>query len=228
MGDSVSQSQGVAVIGQDLLVLGDVRNCRLLEVHGEVRGAVGVEHLRIAPGGVVLGPVKAGSAEIDGTLEGDVLVTNLIAIGATGRVTGKVRYGRLALAEGGELSADVRNIPPQISGDFQISVRQGRSVRLSRDDIAAVDPDDTAESLTFSVVNPVNGYVALASAPAAAVDQFSQVDLIAGRVLFVHRGADASPARFDVVVTDKAGATSGAPRTVNAAVIPSGAIIPPE
>jgi hypothetical protein len=149
-------------------------------------------------------------------------VTNLIAIGSQGRVTGRVRYGKLALAEGGELSAEVRNIPPQVSGDFQVAVRQGRSVRITLEDISAVDPDDTAQTLSFSVSRPVNGYIALSDAPSAPVERFSQADLEAGRVLFVHRGNDASPASFDVVVSDKAGATSGAPRTVKAAVIPPG------
>lgn len=221
-GERVSQNQGVAVIGHDLVVLGDIKDCRLVEIYGRVQGSIDSEHVRVHPGGIVRGPLRAGSAEINGDMEGEVTVTSLIAIGSQGRVSGRVRYGQLALAEGGELSAEVRNIPPQVSGDYQIAVRQGRSVRITTADITAVDPDDTAKSLTFTVSSPVNGYVAMVDAPGAPVARFSQADLEADRVLFVHRGGDASPAGFDVTVTDKAGESSGAPKTVKAAVIAAG------
>jgi len=213
----MSQS-GVAVIGADLVVLGDVKGARLVEVYGLVRGRIEAEMLRVHPGGMVMGPVKVGSAEVNGALEGDSTTTGLMAIGVTGRVTGRIRYGRLSLSEGGELNADVRNIPPQLTGDFQISVRKGRSVRISTEDIAAVDPDDTAKSLTFTVSAPVNGFVSFLAAPGTPIARFTQAELEAGQVLFVHRGSDTSPASFDVIVTDKAGAQSAA-RTVKAAVV---------
>lgn len=218
-GYSVTQNQGIAVIGQDLVVLGDIKQCRLVEIYGQVLGSVTSEHVRLHAGGIVRGPLHAQSAEINGDMEGEVTVMGLVSIGPQGRVSGRVRYGRLALAEGGELSAEVRNIPPQLSGDYQIAVRQGRSVRLTTQDITAVDPDDAGKSLAFTVSQPVNGYVAFYDAPGAPVTRFTQLDLETGRVLFVHRGADSSPASFDVVVTDKAGETSGPPKTVKAAVM---------
>lgn len=215
----MSQNQGVGVIGPDLTVLGDVKNCRQLDVYGLVRGKVTVEHLRVHSGGCIQGPVHAGSAEVNGMLQGEVLVRNLISIGNGGHVSGVVRYGRLALAEGGELNADVRNIPPQVGGDFQVVVRRGRSVRLTTEDITAIDPDDKATTLVFAVSNPLNGFVALTAAPAVSVQQFTQADLEGGRVLFVHGGQDGTAAGFDVVVTDAAGASSGAPKSIHAAVV---------
>ena len=62
-----------------------------------------------------------------------------------------------------------------------------------------------------------NGYVAFATAPRKAVTIFTQADLEAGQVAFVHNGRTADPASFDIVVADKGG-TSGAPQTVRVTV----------
>lgn len=212
------QSSGVTVIGEDLVIQGEIKGGAQVEVRGRVDGKIDVAHVVIQPGGRVNGTVLAENADVTGTLNGSARVKNLISIGSTGTVQGDVRYGRIALAQGGELSADVRNVPPEVTGDFEIAVRRGRSVPISTADVSAFDPDDTASQLTFSVGNPAGGFIARASAPAAAIDTFTQAELAAGGILFVHDGSSASGS-FDVVVSDRAGAASGAPRAVKVAVI---------
>ena len=215
----MSQPPRSTVIGQDLIVQGQIRNCGQLDVYGYIVGSVAAERLCIHPGGRVNGTVTVGDVEVNGLLQGDVSVKNLIAIGSTGNVNGNVRYGRITMAAGGELSAEVRNVPPEVAGDFQIVVRRGRSVRITTADLTAIDPDDTAQSLVYSVSNAVSGFVALAKAPREPAGSFTQADIEAGSVLFVHDGSEAGGASFDVVVTDKAGAKSAGPQTVTAAVV---------
>ena len=118
------------------------------------------------------------------------------------------------MAAGGSLSADVRNVPPTIGGDLDVTVYKGRSVTITVMDLTAVDPDDAAVDLIYSVSNARNGVIAHSNAPGSAVKSFSQADLEAGKVQFRHDGSDAPAASFDVIVTDHAGATSGAPMTV--------------
>ena len=62
----------------------------------------------------------------------------------------------------------------------------------------------------FTVTRPLNGHVARSSAPRAAIEHFTQAELMAGQIVFAHDGASASEAGFEVVVADKSGATSGA------------------
>jgi hypothetical protein len=119
---------------------------------------------------------------------------------------------------GGNLSAEVRNVPPTISGDLDLSVDKGKAVRITLQDLAALDPDDAAQHLTFTVSRAKNGFVTLATDPARPVSTFTQADLERGSVLFRHDGTDAAQASFDVVVADRAGATSGAAQTVKVAV----------
>ena len=148
----------------------------------------------------------------------DVVVKHLIKIRDTGSVSGNVQYGALAMEVGGNLSAEVRNVPPKLAGDLDLTVARGRSVLITLEDLHAVDPDDEAKDLVFSVSNPRNGFVTLAGAPGRPAAQFTQADLEAGKVSFTHDGSPAPTASFEVVVADHTGATSGRPQTVKVTV----------
>ncbi len=208
----------VLIIREDTFLKGEIRNADRIEVFGYVEGDIAADLLIVQPGGRCFGKVKVDSADVRGQLQGDVLVRQLISIRGTGEVTGNVKYGRLSMELGGLLTAEMRNIPPSISGDLDLSVDKGRAVRITLQDLSALDPDDTAEHLTFTVSQVRNGFVTLATDPARPVDAFTQADLEQGTVLFRHDGTDEPRASFAVVVADRAGATSGAAQTVNVAV----------
>lgn len=212
-------SQGSAVIGNDLIVKGDLRSAGRVEVHGYVEGKVSCEHLLVHPGGRVHGTVDVGSAEVNGTVQGRARVRNTIAIGSTGKVAGDVRYGRIAMVDGGELMADLRNVPPELTGDFHVVVRRGKSVALTTADIHAVDPDNSADELTYRISAPSQGHVARAAFPAMAIDSFTQAELAAGKILFVHDGTTAGGGGFKVQVVDRSGAESGPAQAVTVAVV---------
>ncbi|MEZ5815789.1 MAG: polymer-forming cytoskeletal protein [Hyphomicrobiaceae bacterium] len=207
------------MIGRDLAVEGAIQNADIVEVWGSVRGAVLADHLVIHPGGMVTGRIDTGGADVNGLLDGRVRVRNLISIGPSGAVRGNVRYGRLSLAMGGDLAAEVRNVPPELGGDFEVVVKRGQSVAVTSADLHATDAEDGAAALTYAVSNVARGFLALVAAPRKAIIQFTQADIEAGRVLFVHDGSGLDPAGFDVVVADSQGATTGAPRRVSVAVL---------
>lgn len=214
----MSNEPGVLVIGEDAVLKGEVKNCKRMEVHGYVEGDLAADNLIVHQGGRFYGRVKAESADIIGTLQGDIRIRQLISIKNSGSVSGNVKYGRLAMEEGADLTARVRNVPPTLSGDLDLAVDKGRSVRITLDDLSALDPDDKAEHLTFTVSNARNGFIAMAGAPTTPVIHFTQADLENGHVIFAHDGTNTATANFDVVVADHAGATSGAAQTVKVAV----------
>jgi cytoskeletal protein CcmA (bactofilin family) len=218
MGTSVAEHQGVLVVQQDTIIKGEIRNCQQMEVYGYVEGDVAAENLLIHPSGQCYGTVKTGSAEVRGKLQGDVVVKHLISIRDTGSVSGNVQYGALAMEAGGSLSAEMRNVPPTLAGDLDLTVGRGRSVRITLEDLHAVDPDDEAKDLAFTVSNARNGFVTLAGAPGRPAAKFTQADLEGGRVSFAHDGTATQAASFDVVVADHTGATSGRPQTVKVTV----------
>ncbi len=210
----------VLVVSKDTYLKGDVRNGGRIEVFGYIEGSVTGDQLIVQPGGRCYGTVRVDGADVNGDLQGQVFVKQLITIRGTGSVTGDVQYGRLAMEMGANLSAEVRNVPPTISGDLDLSVDKGQSVRITLQDLSALDPDNDAHELTFTVSKAKNGFVTLSSDPAAPVEMFTQADLERGDVLFRHDGTNGGYASFDVVVVDAAGASSGAAQTVNVAVRP--------
>ncbi len=207
------------IISDQMVIEGEVEAANgLVEIYGMINGGVNVAALIIHEGGKVIGNVRAGKITAKGLLQGEVTVTGLLDIGATGSVTGNVLYGALAMKEGGVLSADVRNIPPTLAGDLKMSVSKGKAVRLTTNDLTAIDPDDEAKDLKFAVSKMVNGFVVSLDQPKTALKSFTQEQLEKGKIVFVHDGKDAPSASFAVSVTDAAGASSGPAKTVQVEV----------
>ena len=214
----MDDSNRVLFINADTVLRGEISNGGRIEICGYVEGNIIGEDLIVQPGGRCFGTINVQSAEIHGTLQGDIAVRQLMNVRSTGCVTGNVKYGRLSMELGADMSAELRNIPPTIGGDLDLAVGKGRSVRITLQDLNALDPDDKAHDLTFTVSGARNGRVTLSNEPGRAVETFTQADLEKGNVLFRHDGTDTRDASFDVVVADKAGATSGAAQTVKVAV----------
>jgi len=217
-GNPVDDSNRVLFINADTVLRGEISNGGRIEICGYVEGNIIGEDLIVQPGGRCFGTINVQSAEIHGTLQGDIAVRQLMNVRSTGCVTGNVKYGRLSMELGADMSAELRNIPPTIGGDLDLAVGKGRSVRITLQDLNALDPDDKAHDLTFTVSGARNGRVTLSNEPDRAVETFTQADLEKGSVRFRHDGTDTRDASFDVVVADKAGATSGAAQTVKVAV----------
>ncbi|MFM9851047.1 MAG: polymer-forming cytoskeletal protein [Hyphomicrobiaceae bacterium] len=211
-------TRGVLVVREDTAIVGEIRNCQRIEIYGHVEGQIAAESILVHEGGRFYGTVKSDNADVHGTMQGEVFIKHLISIRSSGSVSGNVRYGQLALEAGGNLSAEVRNVPPTLGGDLGLTVNKGRTVTITLEDLRAFDPDDKATDLIFSVSNTKNGFVSLSRQPTEPVSKFSQADLQSGTVLFRHDGTNTPKASFDVVVADHAGATSGNARTVQVSV----------
>ncbi len=202
------------VIQKDTIIKGKIRNCRQMEIHGYFEGDLAAEDVLVRQGGTFYGTLKTGQADIAGSVQGEVFVKNLISIRSSGSVNGNVRYGQLAMEMGADLSAELRNVPPQLAGDLDLVVRRGKSVVVTTDHVTAIDPDDAPEHLTYTVSNAANGFVCLSAQAGSPVSHFTQADIEAGRVMFVHDGSNGDRVSFDIVVADHTGATSGGAQTV--------------
>lgn len=214
----MSQSGSNSVIMADTVLEGDVISKGHVVVNGRVQGDLTAQSVTISQTGGVFGSLRAQTAEVHGAVQGNVSIRELFRIGQTGAVSGTVEYGRIAMEQGGELSATLRNIPPHLAGDLNLSVERGGAVRITTVDLTAFDPDDAATDLTYTVANSAGGFVALASERTTAVSSFTQADLEGGRIVFVHDGSQGSAAGFDTSVRDAQGATSGEPKHVTVTV----------
>ena len=96
------------IVGPDIKLKGaEITDCDTLVVEGRVEAAMDSRVIQIAEQGVFSGTAGIDIAEIHGRFEGDLTARKNLVIHSTGKVTGKVRYGKLSIEEGGELSGDI-------------------------------------------------------------------------------------------------------------------------
>ncbi|MBU0593262.1 MAG: polymer-forming cytoskeletal protein [Gammaproteobacteria bacterium] len=99
------------IVGPNIKLKGlEITDCEILVVEGSVEASMNSRDIRIAEGGVFSGKAEIDVAEVRGLFEGELTASKKLVIHATGKVTGKIRYGALTIEEGGVLSGDVAAI----------------------------------------------------------------------------------------------------------------------
>lgn len=214
----MSTSTPTGILQPDIELKGHITGAKHLVVNGRVEGTVEGSKVIVGPTGNITGTLRADTAEISGTVEGEARIKHLIQIRSTGTVAGDVEYGQLAMEPGGSLEATVRNVPPTLSGDHDLTVARSGTVAITTADLAAIDPDDAAKDLVFTVSRAHGGRVAFKGAPDRAAPMFTLADLTGGKVVFAHDGSPGTSAGFHVVVADAKGAKSGDPQPVRITV----------
>ncbi|HRP23683.1 MAG TPA: polymer-forming cytoskeletal protein [Thauera sp.] len=99
------------IVGPDVKLKGaEILDCDTLVVEGRVEATMDSRVLRIAEKGAYKGTVGIDIAEIHGHFEGELTARKQLLIHSTGRVSGKIRYGKILIEEGGEISGDVQSL----------------------------------------------------------------------------------------------------------------------
>jgi len=88
----------------------EISDCDVLVVEGQVEATVYSKGLQIAKPGTLKGTAAIDVAEIFGEFSGELTARTRLVVHGTGRVSGIIRYGKLIVAEGGEISGDVRQL----------------------------------------------------------------------------------------------------------------------
>jgi len=96
------------IVGPNIKLKGvEIDDCDTLVVEGRVEATMSSRAIQIAEHGAFNGKVDIDVAEVRGTFQGEMTARKRLVIHATGRVTGKIRYGKVLVQEGGELSGEV-------------------------------------------------------------------------------------------------------------------------
>lgn len=99
------------VVGPNVKLKGaEIDDCDILVVEGRVEATMDSRVLRVAQNGAFSGKVGIDIAEIRGRFDGELTARSQLIIHATGRVNGTIRYGKILVEEGGELSGDIRSL----------------------------------------------------------------------------------------------------------------------
>ena len=106
---SSSDSSGSKLtVGPNIKLKGvEITDCDTLVVEGLVEATMDSRVIQIAQQGEFKGSAEIDIAEIRGVFDGNLTVRQKLVIYASGKVTGKIRYGKVVIEEGGQLSGDI-------------------------------------------------------------------------------------------------------------------------
>jgi len=108
-------------VGPNIKLKGvEITDCDTLVVEGTVEATMDSRVMHITEIGAFKGSADIDYAEIHGEFNGDLTVRQKLVIYSTGRVSGKIRYGKVVIQEGGQLMGDIqfgaavdtRTLPP--------------------------------------------------------------------------------------------------------------------
>ncbi|HWI35753.1 MAG TPA: polymer-forming cytoskeletal protein [Burkholderiales bacterium] len=96
------------VVGPDIKLKGvEISDCDTLIVEGRVEATLDSRVLEITPNGVFQGTIAVDNAEVHGRFEGELTVRKQLTIFGAGKVSGKIRYAKIKVEEGAELSGEI-------------------------------------------------------------------------------------------------------------------------
>ena len=97
------------LIGRSARIQGDVEFSGGLHIDGQVAGNVrvvpgGTASVSVSEHGVIEGSVEAPHVVLNGTVNGDIVASERVVLGAKARVRGSVSYGVIEMALGAEIT----------------------------------------------------------------------------------------------------------------------------
>ncbi len=103
------ESASKLTVGPNIKLKGvEITDCDTLVVEGTVEATMDSRLMQIAEQGAFNGSAEIDIAEIHGSFDGNLTVRQKLVIYSTGRVTGKIRYGKVVIEEGGQLSGEIQ------------------------------------------------------------------------------------------------------------------------
>ena len=95
-------------VGPNIKLKGvEITDCDTLVVEGTVEATMDSRVMQISEEGAFRGSAEIDIAEIRGVFDGSLTVREKLVIFSTGKVSGKIRYGKLVIEEGGQLSGEI-------------------------------------------------------------------------------------------------------------------------
>lgn len=121
-------------VGPNIKLKGvEITDCDTLVVEGTVEATMDSRVIKISELGAFKGSADIDIAEIHGQFDGNLTVRQKLVIYATGKVIGKIRYGKLVIEEGGQISGDI-----QVGSASAVAPASTSSANVARPDMQRV------------------------------------------------------------------------------------------
>jgi cytoskeletal protein CcmA (bactofilin family) len=104
----VAEGESKLTVGPNIKLKGvEITDCDTLVVEGSVEATMDSRVIQISERGSFKGSAEIDIAEIRGEFDGTLTVRQKLVIYSTGKVTGRIRYGKVVIEEGGQLSGEI-------------------------------------------------------------------------------------------------------------------------
>lgn len=104
----VKEGESKLTVGPNIKLKGvEITDCDTLVVEGSVEATMDSRVIQISERGSFKGSAEIDVAEIRGSFDGNLTVRQKLVIYSTGKVTGRIRYGKVVIEEGGQLSGEI-------------------------------------------------------------------------------------------------------------------------
>jgi len=129
LGPSADSDVRKLVVGREICLKGEITACEKLVVQGQVEVALNdARTLDVARDGVFKGEASVEDAIISGEFDGKLTAHGMLTVCDGGRVSGTIRYGKIVIESGGEISGDMRSLnDPDKGGQKEEKKKSGKS-----------------------------------------------------------------------------------------------------
>ena len=97
------------LIGESVIITGTVKAENEVTIQGSIDGDVDCHSVLVTKTGSIKGKLKAENIKVEGKVEGEININNLLHIHSSGSVNGKVFYGNIQIEEGGKLLGEINH-----------------------------------------------------------------------------------------------------------------------
>ena len=95
------------IIGEGATIKGEIKEENEITIQGNVDGDIECKNLIIGKKGSVKGKIKADTLYVEGSVEGEISVKELLKLMSSSYISGKINYGSLQINEGGKLIGEL-------------------------------------------------------------------------------------------------------------------------
>ena len=95
------------IIGDGATIKGEIVEENEITVQGNVDGDIQCKDLIVGKTGSIKGKIKADTLYVEGSIEGEINIKEILKMMSSSYVSGKITYGSLQINEGGKLVGEV-------------------------------------------------------------------------------------------------------------------------
>ena len=107
---TAKEGESKLTVGPNIKLKGvEITDCDTLVVEGSVEATMDSRVIQISERGAFKGSADIDVAEIRGLFDCNLTARQKLVIYSTGKVTGRVRYGKVVIEEGGQLSGEIES-----------------------------------------------------------------------------------------------------------------------